>query len=91
MIGCPTGTEGRKLYSWDLSDIAPEFTEAADCAIPQGHFSVQDESTILMTGNNKQIWKYDDNGYAKINGPRFTVSHNIGDSFTLPSGTITCD
>ena len=93
MVGCANGRDSRKLYSWDMSGT--DFTEVADCSHSQGQFSVKDSSTIFINGSNRRFWTFDEtNGYNRINGnptnPRATVAHNIGDSFSMPSGTITC-
>ena len=88
LIGCGTGSASRKLYTWDMTGNV--FTEEADCKHDEGHFSVQDSSTIIIGGDKKKLWRFtEENGYTKT-GVQTTINHSIGDSFTLPSGTITC-
>ena len=66
------------------------FTEEANCKHDEGHFSVQDSSTIIIGGDKKKLWRFTEaNGYTKT-GVQTTINYSIGDSFTLPSGTITC-
>ena len=51
-------------------------------------------STLIATGNNRHIWEIStSNGFDRItrNVNRLEQTHNRGEAFTLPSGTLTCD
>ena len=105
VAGCSRGHS--KYYVLDTSDLSSLSGFKGDIDLVTGsageaecgfntalNWRNIDNSTLIATGNNRHIWEIStSNGFDRItrNANRPEQSHNRGEAFTLPSGTLSCD
>ena len=95
VYGCGKGDPN--YWTIDTSDTSAlvEGSTSGACGFPAAlNFRNIDNSTLIATGNTKNIYQFTSvDGFQKLTGTltKTVQNHNFGQAFTLPAGTFTCE